>query len=118
MGCQQSIYLDETSSPSFSSSVPPVISGGTGGTDKALGSIKPSSPTASTESIKTTRTALSSSTVSLAVDEDVSYLLPKLDYNGNLLTEEIVKRTSSSIQSTVLSIGKGTNKFELKVSRR
>jgi hypothetical protein len=76
------------------------------------------SPAASTTSAHTSRTALSSSSVSVAVDEDVSYLLPKLDYNGHLLAEEIVKRTSSSVENSSLLIGKGTKTFELQYAYR
>lgn len=67
----------------------------------------------------TSRTNYSSSTVSLvSTDEDVSYLLPKVDYNGHLLKEEIVRRTSSSIQSSSLSLGRGAKTFELLYSYR
>lgn len=127
MGCQQSMPLDDTSSPTID--VKAATLGGFIAKEsaaKALVVIKQQqqkstptmSPSASTESVKTARTAFSSSNVSLVVDEDVSYLLPKVDYNGHLLKEEIVKRTSSSIQSSALSIGKGTNKFELQYAYR
>ena len=129
MGCQQSLPADVISSGDFPSSKSPVGSN----SERAVGSTGPTatpkalntngkqptsiSPPASTISGRTARTEYSSSTVSLGVDEDVCYLLPKVDYNGHLLTEEIVRRTSSSIQSSVLSIGKGAKKFELQVSK-
>ncbi|KAG7352698.1 protein phosphatase 2C [Nitzschia inconspicua] len=43
--------------------------------------------------------------VSLEVDEEVTYEIPKVDHNGNLLTEEIVRRTSTSLQTTSVVIG-------------
>lgn len=57
-------------------------------------------------------------TVSLEVDEEVTYEIPKVDHNGNLLTEEIVRRTSTSLQNTSVFIGsteKGGNKIRVQV---
>lgn len=44
-------------------------------------------------------------TVSLEVDEERSDSLPKVDHNGFLVEEEIVRRTSSSLQCSSISIG-------------
>lgn len=118
MGCQQSTLVDGNSSSVQKESTTPVqpeffakeVS-------KALEGTKSPNSRSSQESFTTTRTAFSSSTVSLAVDEDDSYILPKVDYNGHLLKEEIVKRTSASIQSSSLSLGRGAKQFELQVSK-
>ena len=119
MGCQQSVPTD-VDSFFVAAKSPSVVGSAINGTRKACidqaanekFNNKQSSLTASTASLRTTRTA---SNVSLGVDEDVSYLLPKVDYNGHLLTEEIVRRTSSILQCSSLSIGKGTKTFELQV---
>ncbi len=116
MGCQQSVPTDDISSLNMPGSTPtkpfadrPTI--------VAFDDEKQPASPPSTASVRTARTAYSSSTVSVGVDEDVSYVLPKLDYNGHLLTEEIVKRTSSSVENSSLSIGKGKKTFEIEVSR-
>jgi hypothetical protein len=128
MGCQQSLPTDVSSSFDFDTSKTSVRPG----SERAKGFIdqiaetkafenrnQPTtvSPAASAASGLTSRTVYSSSTVSLEVDEDVSYLLPKVDYNGHLMMEEIVRRTSSSIESSALSVGNGTKTFELQVSK-
>ena len=112
MGCQQSIALD-VASATLNLSVSHrsiVLKRGV-----AFADAKPASSTAS---VQTARTAYSTSTISDCCAEDVSDLenVPKLDHNGHLTTEEIVKRTSSSVQTSALSIGKGTKKFEIEVS--
>jgi hypothetical protein len=72
----------------------------------------------------TTTTSVSTSpstvvpSVSLEVDEEVTYEIPKVDHNGNLLAEEVVRRTSTSLQDTRVVIGgtgKGGKKFRLQV---
>lgn len=128
MGCQQSLSTDVSSSFDFATSTSSVRPG----SERAKGFIdqtaaakasnnrkqpKEISPATSAASGLTSRTVYSSSTVSLEVDEDVSYLLPKVNYNGHLLMEEIVRRTSSSIESSALSVGNGTQTFELQVSK-
>ena len=116
MGCAESKSVDKTFVVSKSSST---VAKNVSGARKALIEDehnfvhrKQSSPSIpSTVSSRTT-------TVSLEVDEDDSYLLPKVDYNGHLLTEEIVRRTSSSLQCSSLSVGKGEKKIELQVSKK
>jgi hypothetical protein len=113
MGCAESKSVDETFVVSKS---PSKVAKSVRGARKALIEdeqnfvhIKQSSPSIpSTVSSRTT-------TVSLEVDEDDSYLLPRVDYNGHLLTEEIVRRTSSSLQCSSLSVGKEEKAFELQV---
>ena len=118
MGCQQSVPVDgNLSSGQNGSKTPLQTEFFDKEVSKALESTRPTTARSSTESVATTRTAFSSSTVSLAVDEDDSYALPKVDYNGRLLKEEIVKRTSASIQSSSLSLGRGAKQFELQVSK-
>jgi hypothetical protein len=56
--------------------------------------------------------------VSLEVDEEISYEIPKVDYNGNLLAEEVVRRTSTSLQTTTVTIGnteKGGQELQVQV---
>ncbi|MGK3742413.1 MAG: hypothetical protein ACI8RD_002185 [Bacillariaceae sp.] len=116
MGCAESKSVDETFVVSKSPSTVKSVSGAR----KALIEDeqnfvhinKQSTPsTPSTPSTVSSRTT----TVSLEVDEDDSYLLPKVDYNGHLITEEIVRRTSSSLQCSSLSVGKEEKAFELQV---
>jgi len=132
MGCQQSVPTDVDSF--FVPAKSPSVAGSANisGTRKAcidqaaneksnneqstVTTAVSTATTVSTASLRTARTVNSASSVSLGVDEDVSYLLPKVDYNGHLLTEEIVRRTSSILQCSSLSIGKGTKTFELQVS--
>ena len=117
MGCQQSVPTDDISSLNMSGSSPTKpFSDRVKGVEFNDGK-QPASPP-STASVRTARTTYSSSTVSVGVDEDVSYVLPKLDYNGHLLTEEIVKRTSSSVETSSLSVGKAKKTFDIEVSRR
>jgi hypothetical protein len=116
MGCAESKSVDETFVVSKS---PSTVAKNVSGARKDLIEdeqnfvhIKQSSPSIpSTVSSRTT-------TVSLEVDEDDSYLLPKVDYNGHLLTEEIVRRTSSSLQCSSLPVRKGEKKIELQVSKK
>lgn len=118
MGCQQSVPVEgNLSSGQNGSKAPLQAEFFDREVSKALESTRPTTAPPSSTSVATTRTAFSSSTVSLAVDEDDSYTLPKVDYNGRLLTEEIVKRTSASIQSSSLSLGRGAKQFELQVSK-
>ncbi len=118
MGCQQSTLTDENSSAVQNESKTPVQPDlfAPEAATALEGKKSPTKPPSSSASVTTTRTAFSSSTLSLAVDEDDSYILPKVDYNGRLLKEEIVKRTSASVQSSLLSLGRGAKQFELQVS--
>jgi hypothetical protein len=57
------------------------------------------------------------STVSLEVDEEMTNKLPKLDHNGHLMQEEVVRRTASSLSVSNISIGnKGKGGKELQIS--
>lgn len=116
MGCQQSVPVEgNLSSGQNGPKAPLQAEFFEREVSKALESTRSTTAPPSCTSVATTRTAFSSSTVSLAVDEDDSYTLPKVDYNGRLLKEEIVKRTSASIQSSSLSLGRGAKQFELQV---
>jgi hypothetical protein len=59
------------------------------------------------------------STVSLEVDEEITNKLPNLDHNGHLMPEELVRRTSSSLSVSNISIGnkeKGGKELQISVS--
>lgn len=119
MGCQQSVPVEgNLSSGQNGPKAPLQAEFFEREVSKALESTRSTTAPPSCTSVATTRTAFSSSTVSLAVDEDDSYTLPKVDYNGRLLKEEIVKRTSASIQSSSLSLGRGAKQFELQYAYR
>lgn len=119
MGCEQSVPTAVGSSPAFGNIESD--SKKQGMETKAFADISQSKteyPAASSSSVRTARTVASRSTVSLGADEDVSYLLPKVDYNGHLLMEEIVRRTSSSLQCSELSLGKLPKTFKLQYAYR
>ena len=55
---------------------------------------------------------------SLEVEEEMPDKIPKIDANGNLLAEEVVRRTSTSLQCTSVDIGcnkKGGKTFNMQV---
>jgi len=53
-------------------------------------------------------------TMSLEADEEMSDHLPKLDQNGHLMPEEVVRRTSSSLSVWNIAVGnKGKGGKEL-----
>lgn len=118
MGCQQSMHTDVVSSFDVTKSASAFrFASETQQTcGEKIAATGTRSPPASTSSLRTSRTVTSTSTVSLAMDEDSSYLLPKLDDNGHLSMEEIVRRTSSSLYCSSLTVGEGTETFELQVS--
>jgi hypothetical protein len=113
MGCAESKSVDETFVVSKSPSTVKSVSGAR----KALIEDEQNFVHINKQSTSSTPSTVSSrtTTVSLEVDEDDSYLLPKVDYNGHLITEEIVRRTSSSLQCSSLSVGKEEKAFELQV---
>jgi hypothetical protein len=113
MGCAESKSVDETFVVSKSPSTVKSVSGAR----KALIEDEQNFVHINKQSTPSTPSTVSSrtTTVSLEVDEDDSYLLPKVDYNGHLITEEIVRRTSSSLQCSSLSVGKEEKAFELQV---
>jgi serine/threonine protein phosphatase PrpC len=126
MGCQQSVPqdgssafgLNKTATTSDSRLKVELQQAGTTSSFKTKPLSVTGSPPGSTASLRTARTVASSSSGSFRVDDEPLYLLPKVDYNGHLLTEEIVRRTSSSIQSSALSIGTWPESFELQYAYR
>lgn len=61
------------------------------------------------------------STVSLEVDEDFTNELPKLDHEGHLMPEEVVRRTSSSLGISNITVGnkeKGANEVRISYAYR
>lgn len=123
MGCQQSIPTDAGSSFDVTKSASAlqrtcINQIAVTGTFKTKTQSATGSPEASTSSLRTARTVTSRSIVSLEVDEDSSYLLPKLDCNGHLLVEEIVRRTSSSLHCSSITVGEGTETFKLQYAYR
>jgi Rod binding domain-containing protein len=59
-------------------------------------------------------------TVSLEVDEETTNKIPKLNNDGKLMPEEIVRRTSTSLNVTSIAIGnkdKGGKVVQVQVSR-
>lgn len=58
-------------------------------------------------------------TVSLEVDEEITDEAPKLDQNGRLMPEEIVRRTSSCLNVSNITVGskdKGGKELQISVS--
>jgi isoleucyl-tRNA synthetase len=135
MGCDQStpLHVDPTFVAYNTKSVSPsnVTTSSHGGGRKAASSslhgntkqlMSASSRSRTNASDVTTTTANNTLTtsVSLEVDEEVTYSIPKVDHNGNLLAEEIVRRTSSSLQCTSLTVGstkKGAKVVHMEVCR-
>mmetsp|Transcript_5237 Transcript_5237/g.15229 ORF Transcript_5237/g.15229 Transcript_5237/m.15229 type:complete len:506 (+) Transcript_5237:189-1706(+) len=118
MGCQQSIPSDAGSS--FEEKTRIVTKSGLDSERNKACKTQSAVETPSDFSCssRTAATISSTSSASLGVDEDESYRLPKVDCNGHLLMEEIVRRTSSSIQCSSLTVGEGKETFELKYAFR
>lgn len=104
MGCQQSTAL--VGDPSFESASlkqPAFTSGATG------------------TAVKKQSTGLSSTELNATSFEDLSDYMPRVDDNGNLMAEEIVRRTSSSLFVSSVLVGgneKGKKPVEVKVRER
>ena len=124
MGCEQSTPVTDTSygvnnnknDLSKSAHAPPKPS------NRGTYHYHPSEPLSRSAQSHTTAASTSPSlagpAVSLEVDEEECYEIPKVDHNGNLLTEEIVRRTSTGLQTTFVTIGsteKGGKELKMEV---
>jgi hypothetical protein len=76
-----------------------------GDTKQLMSTSGRSKTTTSDGTATTTANYTLATSVSLEVDEEVTYSIPKVDHNGNLLAEEIVRRTSVSLQCTSVTVG-------------
>lgn len=108
MGCQVSVPHDEPINIGKTERRPRTIigDGNVGGSKNLMSASNCSKDT-------------NSRTVSLEVDEEIANEPPKLDQNGHLMAEEVVRRTSSSLcvsTATIGSKGIGGGELQLAVS--
>ena len=103
MGCQQSVPDDNLKMNVGKSERQPRIG-------RSDGATKQTSTTTMKRHSEVTLTASTSSraagsTVSLDVDEYITDEPPKIDSNGHLMPEEVVRRTSESISDSIIMLG-------------